>query len=34
MEKFNFEKAEKYFGLIDNKGNKKPAYFWFLDIRD
>ena len=29
-----FKEAEKHFGLIDNKGNKKPAYFWFLDIRD
>jgi len=29
-----FKEAEKYFGLIDNKGNKKPAYFWFLDIRN
>ena len=28
-----FKKAEQYFGLIDDKGQKKPAYFWFLDIR-
>ena len=28
-----FQKAEKYFGLIDKKGEKKPSYFWFLDIR-
>ena len=29
-----FKEAEKYFGIIDKKGNKKPAYFWFLDIRE
>jgi hypothetical protein len=29
-----FKKAEKYFGLIDKNGEKKPAYFWFLDIRE
>ena len=29
-----FKQAEKYFGIIDKKGNKKPAYFWFLDIRE
>ena len=28
-----FNQAEKYFGLIDKKGNKKPAYFMFLDIK-
>jgi len=28
-----FKQAEKYFGIINKKGNKKPAYFWFLDIR-
>ena len=28
-----FGKAEKYFGIIDKKGNKKQSYFWFLDIR-
>jgi len=29
-----FKQAEKYFGIIDKNGNKKPAYFWFLDIRE
>jgi len=29
-----FSQAEKYFGIIDKNGNKKPSYFWFLDIRE
>jgi len=28
-----FQQAEKHFGILDLKGNKKPSYFWFLDIR-
>ena len=28
-----FDQAEKYFGILDKNGNKKPSYFWFLDIR-
>ena len=28
-----FKEAEKHFGIIDKYGNKKPSFFWFLDIR-
>jgi len=28
-----FKKAEKYFGLINKQGEKKPSYFWFLNIK-
>ena len=28
-----FNQAEKYFGILDKNGNKKPSYFWFLDIK-
>jgi len=29
-----FNEAEKFFGILDKKGNKKPSFFWFLDIRE
>jgi len=28
-----FKQAEKHFGILDKNGNKKPAFFWFLDVR-